>query len=157
MRPQITANSVFEHSSGAWLLPFWRQKPRHIFVTDRVTNATTRRCVGAKGAGRQTSSAVLVSRDRGRNWEAHGKLLNKTAGWLIENTLVERANGNLWMLFRTKAGVVFGCESGDMGRTWGELPQCAGPCAHASFYILTPSSSHASTCTHVFSEHVPPE
>lgn len=119
--PKITANGMIVHaSSGNWVLPFWRQKPRHIFIRNPETDQTTRRCTGPKGSKRRTSAAVLISADRGRNWHASAKPIeSRTAGWLIENTLVELdSDSSLLMLFRTKAGAIFSCKSFDAGESW---------------------------------------
>ncbi|QDZ18621.1 sialidase [Chloropicon primus] len=117
--PKITANGAIVHSSGSWILPFWRQKPRHIFIHDPETDQTTRRCNGPKREKRRTSAAVLISKDRGKTWRSSPKPIeSRTAGWLIENTLVELSDASLLMLFRTKAGAVFSCKSVDGGETW---------------------------------------
>ena len=116
--PKITANGALITSQGTWILPFWRQKPRHIFIHNPETDQTTRRCNGPKNAKRRTSAAVLVSHDGGATWKAHGRLETRAAGWLIENTLVELSDASLLMLFRTKAGAVFACKSEDQGLTW---------------------------------------
>ena len=113
--PKITANGALVHSSGSWILPFWRQKPRHIFITNQHTNRTTRRCDGPK---RRTTASVLISHDMGKTWKASGKLAQRSAGWLIENTLVELTDSSLYMLFRTKSGAVFSCKSTDGGQSW---------------------------------------
>ena len=102
--PKITANGAITLSSHTVILPFWRQKPRHIFIHNLETDQVTRRCSGPSKGKRRTSASVLVSHDKGKTWKAHGKLEQKVAGWLIENTLVERSDKSLWMLFRTKAG-----------------------------------------------------
>ena len=57
--PKITANGAVVHSSGSWILPFWRQKPRHIFIKNPETDQTTRRCNGPKNAKRRTSASVV--------------------------------------------------------------------------------------------------
>jgi hypothetical protein len=51
------------------------------------------------------------------SWRAHGQLQNQRT-WLIENTLVERSDGAVLMLFRTKIGVLWKSLSYDKGRTW---------------------------------------
>jgi hypothetical protein len=59
----------------------------------------------------------LISNDHGLTWEAHGHLSHGST-WLIEQTVVESAEGTLLMLCRTAANHVFKATSKDDGRSW---------------------------------------
>ncbi len=61
---------------------------------------------------------VAISSDQGKTWSFHGAVDAPT--WALENMIVERADGRLWMLIRTGAGVVYESFSTDGGRTWTE-------------------------------------
>jgi len=102
---KVTANKpIVLRSSGRWMLPFW-QEPH-------TSGETGTACAG-----------VLVSDDAGTNWTSYGCLHSSKAGWLIENTVVERVHGpsgGVLQLFRTKEGHVWKSESDDGGGTWSE-------------------------------------
>ena len=115
--PKVTANSMIETADGTWVLPFWRQKARHIF--GKAPNGRlVRRCFD-RAKPQTISAGVLISEDRGASWTARGMLREKAAGWLIENAVVETAPRKLLMYFRTKAGFVYASTSPDNGYTWG--------------------------------------
>eukprot|EP00937_MAST-01D_sp_MAST-1D-sp2_P005959 g5959.t1 len=98
---KVTANKPAISADGrTWLLPFW-QEPH-------TANETGARCAG-----------VLRSADSGASWAPTAACLSDTgAGWLIENTLAFSTDGDLLMLFRTKAGFIWQARSADLGATW---------------------------------------
>lgn len=61
--------------------------------------------------------AVAISSDQGESWSFHGEV--EAPNWALENMVLERADGRLWMLIRTGAGVLWESFSEDGGRTWG--------------------------------------
>ena len=87
-------------SSGDWLLPvtFMTTAPAGWFGSD------------------EHLQGVAISSDRGRSWHLHGAL--RAPAWALENMIVERRDGTLWMLIRTGAGVLWQSFSSDGGHSW---------------------------------------
>ena len=81
------------------------------------------------------------SRDGGKSWRAHGQLQNQRT-WLIENTLVERSDGAVLMLFRTKVGVLWKSVSYDKGVTWAEAVPTSIPNPDSKIHMLRLLSGH---------------
>lgn len=67
-------------------------------------------------AGAHQVQGVAISPDRGATWTLHGGV--QAPPWALENMIVERRDGGLWMLIRTGAGVLWQSFSGVRGRTW---------------------------------------
>lgn len=105
---KVIANKLVVTTSGAWVLPFWRE-----LGPCRST------------AQAEPTAGVLVSDDRGATWTPRGHV-SHAATWLIEQTLVEtRGRGGsdhgsptLVMLCRTAANHVFKATSKDDGKSW---------------------------------------
>jgi photosystem II stability/assembly factor-like uncharacterized protein len=76
---------------------------------------------------------VLVSTDEGATWERRGAALFPEPDW-HEHIVVERRDGRLWMLARTKKGIMESL-SADGGRTWGEATPSAIRHPVARFHI----------------------
>ena len=89
-------------TTGEWLLPVtWsRSAPERWF------------------AGPQHVQGVAVSTDLGAMWALYGAV--EAPEWALENMIVERRDGTLWMLIRTGSGVLWESVSSDRGRTWSE-------------------------------------
>jgi predicted neuraminidase len=87
-------------SGGDWLLPVtWaRSAPQGWF------------------AGAEQLQGVAVSTDAGITWSFHGSVAAPSGA--LENMIVERRDGVLWMLIRTGAGVLWQSVSRDQGRSW---------------------------------------
>ncbi|MHB1356916.1 MAG: sialidase family protein [Anaerolineae bacterium] len=92
-KPTVIAN-------GEWLLPVtWsRSAPEGWFPGD------------------DQLQGVAISADRGASWSFHGAV--KAPPWALENMIVDRRDGRLWMLIRTGSGVLWQSYSADGGRTW---------------------------------------
>ena len=101
--PKVIANPMIVLRSGVWLLPYWREPHDAAPCSNLLLT---------KG-----NAGVLRSRDNGKTWKAYGKL-DHPRTWLIENTLSERDDGSVLMLFRTKIGVLYASASYDEGITW---------------------------------------
>ena len=101
--PKVIANPMIVLRSGVWLLPYWREPHDAPPCSNLLLT---------KG-----NAGVLRSRDNGKTWKAYGKL-DHPRTWLIENTLSERDDGSVLMLFRTKIGVLYASASYDEGITW---------------------------------------
>jgi predicted neuraminidase len=87
-------------SSGEWLLPVtWaRSAPATWFPR-----------------GEQLQG-VAISTDVGKTWTLRGGV--EAPSWALENMIVERLDGTLWMLIRTGSGFIWQSVSRDRGRTW---------------------------------------
>lgn len=75
---------------------------------------------------------VYASSDQGATWTRRGGVVFPEHDF-DEHMTVERRDGSLWMLARTKAGI-FESTSTDGGRTWSE-PKFALPCINARFFL----------------------
>jgi len=103
---KVTANKPVEMSSGAWLLPFWRE---------RALVGKSKECLDEiKGKG---GAGVLRSLDRGQTWESLG-FLEAEKTWLIENAIAEIQGGVALMVFRTQLGRIYSSTSADDGASW---------------------------------------
>lgn len=87
-------------STGEWLLPVtWaRTAPEWWFPGDHQLQG------------------VAISENSGRTWSFHGGV--ETPKWALENMIVERRDGVLWMLVRTGGGCIWESFSKDRGRSW---------------------------------------
>jgi len=87
-------------TTGEWLLPVtWAQDaPTSWFAGDRQLQG------------------VAISADDGDTWTFHGAV--EAPHWALENMIVERRDGRLWMLTRTGSGVLWESFSTDRGRAW---------------------------------------
>jgi len=87
-------------STGEWLLPVtWaRSTPQGWF------------------AGAEQLQGVAISEDEGASWALHGAV--EAPNWALENMVLERRDGAVWMLIRTGAGVLWQSVSIDGGRSW---------------------------------------
>ena len=110
--PKVIANPMIVLRSGVWLLPYWREPHDAPPCSNLLLT---------KG-----NAGVLRSRDNGKTWKAYGKL-DHPRTWLIENTLSERDDGSVLMLFRTKIGVLYASASYDEGITWTPAESTAIP------------------------------
>lgn len=61
---------------------------------------------------------ILVSTDQGETWTRRGNVKFPEPDWL-EHRAIERKDGSLWMLARTRRGAMLTI-SNDMGATWSE-------------------------------------
>ena len=87
-KPTVLAN-------GDWLLP--------------VTWAKT--APDGWFAGPAQIQGVAISSDQGATWSFHGAV--EAPHWALENMIVERADGRVWMLIRAGGGVIWESFSSD--------------------------------------------
>jgi hypothetical protein len=89
-------------SSGEWIMPVTHAaEPIHEWF-----------------AGPKQLQGVGISTDKGQTWKLHGAL--RSPNWALENMIVQRRDGSLWMLIRTGSGFLWQSHSTDKGRTWSE-------------------------------------
>jgi predicted neuraminidase len=98
----VRLNKPIVLRTGEWLLPVtWgRKAPEGWFP------------------GAEQLQGVAISTDGGASWALHGAV--EAPPWALENMLVVRRDGSLWMLIRTGSGVLWQSYSSDGGRTWAE-------------------------------------
>lgn len=116
-KPTVLAN-------GEWLLPVsvWD------VPTTRVTEPAARHDLGP-----EIGANVVVSADGGETWTRRGgvRVPERT---FDEHMLVERRDGSLWMLVRTRYGIGHST-SADGGRTWSRGGPSGIPHINARFFI----------------------
>lgn len=119
----VTLNKPTVLSTGEWLLPISLDQ-RDGF---RQFKGCFRELDPLRGAN------VFVSTDQGATWERRGAARFPNPDW-HEHMLVERKDKSLWMLARTRNGLME-TTSTDGGRTWAE--PAASPIHHpnARFHI----------------------
>ena len=98
--PKVLANKMIVLSTGEWMLPFWSESHG-----------------SCQSKGRSGSAGVLLSSNSGNTWEKRGKITASDT-WLIENTVVEKSDGDVVMFFRTKKGFIYRSTSKDKGESW---------------------------------------
>jgi len=104
----VTLNKPTVLSTGEWMLPISLDQ-REGF---RKFKGCFRELDPLRGAN------VFVSTDQGETWERRGAVKFPKPDW-HEHMIVERKDGSLWMLARTKTGIME-TTSTDGGRTWSE-------------------------------------
>jgi predicted neuraminidase len=121
----IMMNKPTALKSGAWLFPssVWAEKP------GPGTRPEHRRDLGAL-----VGANVFVSSDRGRTVTHLGQT-RATDSIFDEHMVVERRDGSLWMLLRTRSGIAESTSS-DGGRTW-QTPAAPSAIPHVNsrFFI----------------------
>lgn len=96
---------------GAWLFPIYWQEVRSDWDWKRNGKAFV-----GHGSWR-FASGIMVTRDEGKTWSAHGRLATELNLW--EPNVVETAPGRLVMLMRAEgAAFKYRADSGDGGLTW---------------------------------------
>lgn len=104
----VTLNKPTVLSNGEWMLPIsLDQRPGF-----REFRGCFRELDPLRGAN------VFVSTDKGDTWERRGVRTFPKPDW-HEHMIVERKDGSLWMLARTRIGIMES-ESTDAGKTWSE-------------------------------------
>lgn len=104
----VTLNKPTVLSTGEWMLP--------MSLDQRPGFREFRGCFGELNPLRGAN--VFVSNDEGATWERRGVRTFPNPDW-HEHMIVERKNKTLWMLARTRDGIMES-ESTDAGRTWSE-------------------------------------
>ena len=105
-------------STGEWVLPAstWR-------TTDR-------------------SARMIVSIDQGKTWSLRGAChVPVAARQFDEHMFIERRDGSLWLLVRTKYGIGESVST-DRGQTWPELAPSTLPHPSARFFVRRLNSGH---------------
>lgn len=119
----VTLNKPTVLSTGEWMLPISLDQ-RDGF---RQFKGCFRELDPLRGAN------VFVSTDRGANWERRGAVRFPDPDW-HEHMVVARKDGSLWMLARTRTGLMQ-TTSLDGGRTWAEPTAAAIQHPAARFHI----------------------
>ena len=110
--------------NGDWLFPIilGLSDPNVAFINKRdylgLSDEQVRGLVHDLGDAR--GAPVFVSRDRGKTFTRLGKPKLPPGGTASEPMVVEKRDGALWMLVRTKEGIG-SSDSRDGGKTWSDL------------------------------------
>ena len=105
--------------------------------------------VRSRPQGLRPTAGVLRSEDYGKQWTRHGSLTHNRT-WLIENTLVERRDGSILMLCRSRINVLVQSLSFDKGLTWTMPRSTAIPNPDSKIQALRLSQGHLAL---VFNAH----
>lgn len=121
----VTLNKPTVLNSGDWLLPVSLWSRAKIGPKAMLAEAYPE-------LDAQRMANVYVSSDQGSTWTRRGGVVFPEHDF-DEHMTVERRDGSLWMLARTKTGI-YESTSTDQGRTWSE-PKFAIPCVNARFFL----------------------
>jgi predicted neuraminidase len=117
----VLMNKPIVSSRGEWLLPvaFWSGPPTLPIINERdKLNLTPAALKGLMhDLGDRKGIAVVSSRDEGQSFPVLGTARPPGDIPAGEHMLIERKDGTLWMLARTRAGIISSVSS-DGGRTW---------------------------------------
>lgn len=102
----VSLNKPTVLSSGEWMLP--------LSLDQRGGFGPFKGCFSELDPHR--GAHAFVSSDQGKNWASRGKVRFPSPNW-HEHMFIERKDGSLWMLGRTKRGIMESV-SRDSGRTW---------------------------------------
>jgi hypothetical protein len=134
----VLLNKPIVRKSGEWLLPimFWPKPPNLPFINERDKLNLTAGQVQAlvHDLGDAAGASVFSTTDRGRTFTRLGKADFSPADQPTEHMLIERTDGALWMLARTKYGIGSSV-SADGGRTWSEVRDSGIPHPSTRFFI----------------------
>jgi predicted neuraminidase len=120
----IMMNKPTVRKNGDWLLPVsvWAQKPGD--GTRPEHRHDLQELVGAN---------VFVSSDQGRTFQHLGQT-RAVDSIFDEHSIIERRDGSLWMLLRTKSGIAESV-SVDGGKTWTPAQPSRIPHVNSRFFI----------------------
>lgn len=120
----IMMNKPTALRNGEWLLPVsvWAEKP------GAGTRPEHRRDLGPL-----VGANAFVSRDRGETVSPLGQTRAKDSIF-DEHSIVERKDGSLWMLLRTRSGMAESVST-DGGKRWTAAEKSAIPHVNARFFI----------------------
>jgi hypothetical protein len=110
--------------NGEWLLPI------SLWDRSKISNPRLKDAFHELDPLRMAN--VFVSTDQGRTWTRRGGVAFAKPDF-DEHMIVERNDGSLWMLARTRDGIAESVSS-DGGRTW-SAPRLALPNINARFFI----------------------
>ncbi len=119
----VTLNKPTVLSNGEWMLP--------VSLDQRGGFGPFKGCFADLDPMRGAN--VFVSKDKGETWERRGMATFPKPDW-HEHMIVQRKDDSLWMLARTKTGIMESTST-DMGATWSEPVESAIKHPVARFFI----------------------
>lgn len=119
----VTLNKPTVLSTGEWMLP--------VSLDQRGGFGPFKGCFAELDPLRGAN--VFISTDKGTKWERRGMATFPNPDW-HEHMIVERRDGSLWMLARTRKGIME-CTSTDGGITWSMPADSAIKHPNARFHI----------------------
>ncbi len=125
----IALNKPIVRSNGEWLLPvaMWHMKPSSNIPEEHRHHLED-----------EWGSAVWASDDNGETWSLRGRAVVPESR-CDEHMIVERRDGSLWMLVRTRYGIGES-DSSDGGRTWSPSAPSRIPHVVSRFFVRRLSS-----------------
>ncbi len=119
----VTLNKPTVLSNGDWMLP--------VSLDQRGGLHDFKGCF--RNLDPLRGANVFVSQDQGKTWKRRGMVQFPAPDW-HEHMIVERRDGELWMLARTRNGIMESTSS-DKGRTWSSPVRSAIKHPVARFFI----------------------
>lgn len=123
-------------SNGNWLLPV-------TYMNEPLGVKKDREIWFGGGAQLQ---GVAISSDAGATWRLRGAL--KAPYWALENMVIEKTDGTLWMLIRTGGGFLWESYSTDLGESWSPAEATDIPNPGSRFFIRRLSSGELLMINH---------
>ncbi len=107
-------------SSGEWMLPaaLWPRELMNCSMVESTSEASSPFLDSFHELDPYRLGNVLVSSDEGRTWQRRGGATFPSAVDFLEQMIVERRNGSLWMIARTLKEGMWQSVSLDGGATW---------------------------------------
>ena len=109
--------------NGDWVLPItWSDE-----LPGKWLDESGRHFPGTDWFVKDGYQGAAISKNQGKSWTLHGRI--EAPHWALENMVVQRQDGTLWMLIRTNSGVLWQSLSHDDGITWspGEPTEIVNP------------------------------
>jgi predicted neuraminidase len=133
-------------ASGAWLLPIdrWNLPPNEGLTKDSPKYVPESRLSWDES---KALTNVTQSTDGGKTFEMLGTLRVSDVRH-AEHMIIERRNGNLWMLIRTDSGISETISS-DHGKTWSPAVQSTIPHVASRFFIRRIASGKLLLLKHI--------
>jgi predicted neuraminidase len=134
----VLLNKPIVLRNGSWLLPtiIWSKPANLPFINerDKLNLPAARLHALVHDLGDKRGATVLSTSDAGRTFAYLGKPEFPEEDQATEPMLIERNDGSLWMLARTRHGIS-SSESSDGGRTWSAPHDSGIPHPSTRFFV----------------------
>lgn len=117
-------NKLTVLKTGDWLVPVavWSWECNLPEANERFTLGLSSSAIKAlcHDLGEEKGLNVYVSADQGKTWKLLGQAHGADQDQALEHMIVERSDGSLWMLVRTRYGIGQSIST-NAGKTWGQI------------------------------------